>query len=283
MTRETRVPLSAFVRDRIKTERSCRGWSQADLAARTGVSQAAISYWENGRRDPGLDDLEAVARAFDVPVARLLADGALSDGSAVGVSPMERAALDAVEKSGWGEVTAPAAVVVAVEGVAEYLGQSVDRGAEAISDLLTMLGVNPDERPEHGGQTTAETLAAAVLRSGQADTPASENARLREALDLLRPAHHTPYADPEHQGGNCVDWVMVLLARAHKADMAVQRVREWCDKTEADTTAWLAEHNPACECEVGQTRLEDVAAVRALLPEVPPAAEEDDVADDRDL
>lgn len=39
------------------------------------------------------------------------------------------------------------------------------KGAEAISDLLTMLGVDPDERQEHGGPTTAETLAAAVLRA----------------------------------------------------------------------------------------------------------------------
>lgn len=40
----------------------------------------------------------------------------------------------------------------------------IGKGAEAISDLLTMLGVDPDERPEHGGPTTAETLALAVLR-----------------------------------------------------------------------------------------------------------------------
>jgi len=40
------------------------------------------------------------------------------------------------------------------------------KGAEAISDLLTMLGVDPDERQDHGGPTTAETLAAAVLRAG---------------------------------------------------------------------------------------------------------------------
>jgi hypothetical protein len=42
---------------------------------------------------------------------------------------------------------------------------NVARGAEAISDLLTMLGVDPGERPEHGGPTTAETLAAAVLKA----------------------------------------------------------------------------------------------------------------------
>lgn len=38
-------------------------------------------------------------------------------------------------------------------------------GAEAIDDLLVMLGVDPQACPEHGGQSTAETLAAAVLNA----------------------------------------------------------------------------------------------------------------------
>lgn len=44
-----------------------------------------------------------------------------------------------------------------------------------------------------------------------------EIAALREALDLLRPAHHTPYEDEEHQGSNCVDILMHLLGRLHRA------------------------------------------------------------------
>lgn len=54
---------------------------------------------------------------------------------------------------------------VADQGVSTYA--CVHAGADAISDLLTMLGVNPDERPEHGGPSTAETLAAAVLRAAE--------------------------------------------------------------------------------------------------------------------
>ena len=38
-------------------------------------------------------------------------------------------------------------------------------GAEAIDDLLTMLGIDPKACPERGGQSTAETLAAAVLNA----------------------------------------------------------------------------------------------------------------------
>lgn len=42
----------------------------------------------------------------------------------------------------------------------------VAHGAERILDLLEQLGIDPDERPEHGGRSIAETLAAAVLRRG---------------------------------------------------------------------------------------------------------------------
>ncbi len=35
--------------------------------------------------------------------------------------------------------------------------------AEALSDYLTQLGVKPDETPEHGGDSTAETLARVAI------------------------------------------------------------------------------------------------------------------------
>lgn len=73
-------------------------------------------------------------------------------------------------------------------------------------------------------------------------------------------------------------------ARAvNEAAGSLRVIREWCDRTEADTRAWMKTHNPACECEVGETRLEDVAAVRALLPAVPEAAGEVGDVGDRDL
>lgn len=40
----------------------------------------------------------------------------------------------------------------------------VEAAARAIADSLTMLGVNPEERPEHGGPTTAETIASEAIR-----------------------------------------------------------------------------------------------------------------------
>jgi len=50
-----------------------------------------------------------------------------------------------------------------VSGITEEM---IEQGAAAIDDLLTMLGVERGEWNEPGGPTTAEVLAAAVLRGG---------------------------------------------------------------------------------------------------------------------
>lgn len=44
----------------------------------------------------------------------------------------------------------------------------IEAGAEAIDDLLTMLGVDPKERSENDHRTTAEILAEAVLKGATA-------------------------------------------------------------------------------------------------------------------
>jgi transcriptional regulator with XRE-family HTH domain len=59
--------LAANVR-RLRKE---RGWTQDDLAAETKVEQAAISLIENGRANPTLLMLEAIARALDVAFVEL--------------------------------------------------------------------------------------------------------------------------------------------------------------------------------------------------------------------
>ena len=50
-----------------------RGLSQAELAARSALSQAQISYFELGRRRPTLDQLVRIARTLDVSLAKLVA------------------------------------------------------------------------------------------------------------------------------------------------------------------------------------------------------------------
>ena len=62
------------------------------------------------------------------------------------------------------------------------------------------------------------------------------------------------------------DIVDMLAAKANAT--AIRSLREWCDKTQAAASGDQSEP-------VFQARMQLVDEVRALLPEVPPAASED--------
>lgn len=64
--------VGSWVASEIRRRREERQWSQAELAERLGRTQTAVSYWEAGKRTPGLNDLLDLARAFDVDVDALL-------------------------------------------------------------------------------------------------------------------------------------------------------------------------------------------------------------------
>jgi len=52
------------MRNRLRVLRAERGWSQADLASRVGVSRQTVNAIETGRDDPRLVLAFAIARAF---------------------------------------------------------------------------------------------------------------------------------------------------------------------------------------------------------------------------
>lgn len=52
--------------------REGRGWSQAKLAEKTGVSQETIAAWEGGREFPAQEQLLALAKALKVKISRLI-------------------------------------------------------------------------------------------------------------------------------------------------------------------------------------------------------------------
>ena len=55
-----------------------RGWSQADLAKKLGVTPGFVSQLLSGHRHPGLDSLENLAKAFRVDASELLKKLSLS-------------------------------------------------------------------------------------------------------------------------------------------------------------------------------------------------------------
>ena len=56
-----------------------RGWSQADLSAKSGISEPHISKIVNGRRKIGVDACNAIAKAFNMPPEQVLRIAGLID------------------------------------------------------------------------------------------------------------------------------------------------------------------------------------------------------------
>jgi transcriptional regulator with XRE-family HTH domain len=56
----------------IESRQAAKGWTQAELARRAGISQGAISRVLSGSRGPGIDFCKAIAKAFGVPDSEVL-------------------------------------------------------------------------------------------------------------------------------------------------------------------------------------------------------------------
>ncbi len=70
------APVDALALGRhLRHHRTRAGWTLAQLATRVGSSASALSLVENGRREPRLSLLQALAGALGVDVGRLLAPG----------------------------------------------------------------------------------------------------------------------------------------------------------------------------------------------------------------
>ncbi|WP_020664984.1 helix-turn-helix domain-containing protein [Amycolatopsis benzoatilytica] len=67
--------LAAAVGNRIRTLRTRAGLGLTALAADSGLGKGTLSELENGRRNPTLDTLFAIATALSIPLSDLLFDG----------------------------------------------------------------------------------------------------------------------------------------------------------------------------------------------------------------
>ena len=62
----------AMIGMRIALLRLSKGWHQAELARRIGVSASAVGMYEQGRRTPSLDILIMMAKQFNVSLDYLI-------------------------------------------------------------------------------------------------------------------------------------------------------------------------------------------------------------------
>lgn len=56
---------------RILYLRKQKGWSQEDLALEAGINKNYICDMENGRRNPSLEIIERLAKAFGISISEL--------------------------------------------------------------------------------------------------------------------------------------------------------------------------------------------------------------------
>lgn len=46
--------------------------TQKDFAKQAGVAQSAVNYWENGKRQPRIEQLQKIAAAFNIPLSTFI-------------------------------------------------------------------------------------------------------------------------------------------------------------------------------------------------------------------
>lgn len=66
--------------NRLRVLRAERGWSQAELGGRVGVSRQAVNAIETGKHDPSLPLAFKIARLFELPIEEIFSDEGRSDG-----------------------------------------------------------------------------------------------------------------------------------------------------------------------------------------------------------
>ena len=67
----SKAGISMAFKDVLRQLREEKGYTQAELGKKLGVSKSAISMWENGNRFPRFEDQEMIADFFNVPLDRL--------------------------------------------------------------------------------------------------------------------------------------------------------------------------------------------------------------------
>lgn len=83
----------------IATLRKEKGWSQVDLADRSGVSREMIGKYERGKAIPSVDAAKKIADAFEVSLDYLVGDGVTASFDKKAVHRLQEIqAMDSKEK-----------------------------------------------------------------------------------------------------------------------------------------------------------------------------------------
>ena len=80
-------PLATAAAANVRHAREARGWSRAELAARSSLSEQAVWQLESARRWPREETILAIARALGIGPQVLFLDGAIPGTTSVAGGP----------------------------------------------------------------------------------------------------------------------------------------------------------------------------------------------------
>jgi molybdate-binding protein/transcriptional regulator with XRE-family HTH domain len=171
------VSIHRQLHNRLKTHRLQRGWSQAKLAGRSGISRAAVSAIEIQRLVPSVGAALSLASALGVTVEELFGPGSAANEPAWAWTP-ERTPCRYWQ--------------------AMVNGRELHFPVEAVAAFVPHDGVYREGKFERSGQTASETTLVMASCDPAASLLAAELARTsgirllvlprssRKALELLR-------------------------------------------------------------------------------------------------
>ncbi|WP_104431687.1 helix-turn-helix domain-containing protein [Kineococcus xinjiangensis] len=203
------TPDALLVGRRVRQLRKARGWTLQDLAARVERAPSALSMLENGRREPKLSLLHALADAFAVTVADLLGAGPLDRRAALEVELQRAQDTSAYRSLGLPQVRPgprlPTPVLEALVGLHAELNRQAtahlatpEEARRANTELRALMR----ERDNYFGEV--EAAAADVLRAaGHAGGPLTERDITAIAARLGYTLHRE--ADLPHAARSVID------------------------------------------------------------------------------
>ena len=171
----TREQSDALVGRAIARHRTQRGWSQRALAKVVGLDQSALSRVEAGKRRVGAGELDAFARALQVPVAALVAGQADLPARA----PQHQQAFE------HGDISADLAPHANPDlGVSQLPGEpDASRGSQWLSSFATATPAPSTPEMRRSSSQADEDLSPRRSDDSEAAAADAPPTRLRRALD----------------------------------------------------------------------------------------------------
>ena len=87
------IPAMSDIGEALKQARQALGMTQEQAAEQVGVTQPAVSYWENGKRTPDADDLRVLSQTYDTDPGSFFAKPS-DRGTGSGVQLLQVATAD---------------------------------------------------------------------------------------------------------------------------------------------------------------------------------------------